>query len=170
VYLALRPTFAVAGCWQTGDIVMNSNTSIGPKGLGGWLILMILNQVRAFYDAGQTIFVDVRLLNRLPHGKAMNVAYAELLLVSAVLVLIVWATIALFRTKRNFPNLWKAMAVASILFAIVDTAMISLVLDVPIERVMDAEGTVQFVGLLIATCIWWLYLDKSVRVKNTFIN
>lgn len=149
---------------------MNSSASIGPKGIGGWLILMILNQARALYSSGQTIFADVRLLDRLPQGKAMNLIYAELLLALAVLALIVWATIALFRTKRNFPNLWKAMAVATILFAIVDTAMVSLVLDLPIERVMDEEATVRFVGLLIGTCIWWLYLGKSVRVKNTFVN
>jgi hypothetical protein len=154
----------------SGKIVMNSSTSIGPKGLGGWLILMILNQARAFYSAGQTIFENVRLLDRLPQGKAMDLVYAELLLVSAVFALVAWTTIALFRTKRNFPNLWKATSVATILFAIVDTAMVSLVLGLSIERVMDAEATVRFVGLLIWTCIWWLYLDKSVRVKNTFTN
>jgi hypothetical protein len=131
---------------------------------------MILNQARALYSTGQTIFEDVRLLDRLPQGKAMNLIYAELLLALAVLALIVWATIALFRTKRNFPNLWKTMAVATILFAIVDTAMVSLVLRLPIDRVMDTEATFRFVGLLIGTCIWWLYLDKSVRVKNTFVN
>ena len=149
---------------------MNSSDSTGPKGLGGWLILLILNQAKAYYTAGQNIFQDVRLLDRLPPGKPLNVIYAELLLVLMVLALVVWATIALFRTKRNFPRLWKAMAVGTILFAIVDTAMVSLVLGVPIERVMDGEATLQFVGLLIGTFIWWLYLDKSVRVKNTFIN
>ena len=149
---------------------MNSSDSTGPKGLGGWLILLILNQAKAYYTAGQNIFQDVRLLDRLPPGKPLNVIYAELLLVLMVLALVVWATIALFRTKRNFPRLWKAMAVATILFAIVDTAMVSLVLGLPIERVMDGEAALQFVGLLIGTFIWWLYLDKSVRVKNTFIN
>jgi hypothetical protein len=48
--------------------------------------------------------------------------------------------------------------------------MVSLALGLPIERVMDGEATLQFVGLLIGTFIWWLYLDKSVGVKNTFVN
>jgi len=53
--------------------------------------LLILNQAKAFYTAGQTIFQDVRLLDRLPPGKALNLVYAEPVLVLIALALVVWA-------------------------------------------------------------------------------
>jgi hypothetical protein len=48
--------------------------------------------------------------------------------------------------------------------------MVAIVLNVSFDLVFilkQAAGTFQ---TLVAVVVWWLYLNLSVRVKNTFVN
>jgi hypothetical protein len=62
------------------------------------------------------------------------------------------------------------MAVAALLVPIIDAGMVAIVLNVSFDLVFilkQAAGTFQ---TLVAVVVWWLYLNLSVRVKNTFVN
>ena len=55
-------------------------------------------------------------------------------------------------------------------YAATDAAMVSVMFNVPIEKVMDGQALGEFIVLIIGYGIWWWYVSVSVRVKNTFVN
>lgn len=144
-------------------------TSIGPKGLGGWLILLILGLARAAFTYIKTITEDVGLLEGLPQDKVAGV-YAEILLTAAMLALLAWVMFEMFMKRRSFPRSWKMMAVASVLYGPVDAAMVSMMLKVPFDKVMDEQAIGQYFVVVVSIGLWWWYINVSIRVKNTFVN
>jgi hypothetical protein len=163
---------AIRGGRATGGTTVNTsavNTSVGPKGLGGWFVLVMLGLARAVFVYIKTITVDVGLIHTVPQDKVAGV-YAEILLTGAMLALVAWVIVEMFMKRRTFPRLWKVMAVATIAYGAIDSVMVSVMFNVPFQKVMDEETIFQYIALIIGIAIWWCYLNASVRVKNTFVN
>ncbi len=94
----------------------------------------------------------------------------ELALNVILLVLFVWTTVELFRRRRSFPTWWKITGVTALLVPIIDAVMVAVVLDVSFDPAFILKQVAGTFQTLVAVVIWWLYLNLSVRVKNTFVN
>jgi hypothetical protein len=139
-----------------------------PRGLGGWLVLLVLGQILGIFRVLKAITDDIDLLkDATPQVHAAVVA--ELTLNAAFLALVAYVTVMMFRQSRAFPGLWKIQAVAAILVPIADAVLVTNLLNVPIARVLDEQAIGQLIGMAIAIGIWAWYLTVSKRVRNTFV-
>lgn len=146
----------------------SSESAIEPAGIGGWLIVLLVGQFLSAAWVLFTITKDVGSYKTLPTQAHLAIDL-ELTLYVVLLLLIVWATVELFRRRRSFPTWWKIMGVTALLVPIIDTVMVALMLNVSFDLAFvlrQATGTFQ---TLVSVVIWWLYLNLSVRVKNTFV-
>jgi uncharacterized membrane protein YhdT len=139
-----------------------------PAGIGGWLILLLIGQIGGAIRLLYAIVTDVNLYSRAP-PQAHIAIHIELALSLTMLGLVVWSTVQMLRERSSFPMWWKIMAVAAILFPIVNGALISAVLGVPLTRFYFLREAAQTFAVIVTVGIWWLYLNLSVRVKNTFV-
>jgi hypothetical protein len=145
----------------------NSSVVAGPKGLGGWLILLMLGQFGSILRVGKAAIDDLGLYQQTDRVGAVN---AELVLNLLLLALIIYVTVAMLRTKRSFPTLWIGQGVAAVLVPWVDILMIAAFLGVNPAQLVEGSDVAQSVGAVIAVSLWSWYLRASVRVKNTFVN
>ncbi len=140
-----------------------------PRGLGGWLILLVIGQILGMFRVLKVIFDDMDLYREV-RPEAVAAIHAELGLNVAFLILAVVTTVAMFRKLRLFPTLWIYQGLAAILLPILDVALASALLHVAPFSVLDASVGGQIVGTAIAVALWTWYLRVSVRVRNTFVN
>lgn len=76
----------------------------------------------------------------------------------------------MFRRLRSFPTLWIYQGIAAVLVPILDGVLVSVLLGVPLDGVIDAQSWGQIIATAIALVLWSWYLRVSVRVNNTFVN
>ena len=155
---ARRPTIAVP----------RVNDGTGPSGLGGWLILIMVGQLKVILIGLWTVMTcAVGIATKPQFALALT---AELLLTAPVLALGAWTTVEMFRKKRTFPAIWKVQAAAQIAYALLDCLLVSALLNVPIQSVLDEMTMAEFAVLVVGLTLWWCYMNVSIRVKNTFVN
>jgi hypothetical protein len=144
-------------------------TTVGPTGLGGWLVLVMLGQLSAILKTAKGLIDDLELSTAVPAEHA-HVVYFNLAMNIGFLALIGLTTVQMFRTKRAFPTLWKAQGVAAVVFPIVDRVVVSATMNVPVTKMFDGTAMGEMIAAPIAIVIGWWYMNASVRVKNTFVN
>ncbi len=140
-----------------------------PGGIGGWLIVLLIGQFISAAWVLFTIIKDVGSYRTVPAQAHLAIAI-ELALYVILLVLVVWTTVELFRRRRSFPAWWKMTGVAALLVPIIDTVLVAVVLDISFDLALILKQVAGTFQTLVAVVIWWLYLNLSVRVKNTFVN
>lgn len=139
------------------------------KGLGGWLIVVVIGQVTALIQVPWMIFESVDLYRSETHELVRLFLGVDAVLKGAVLALVIWTAVALFRKRRIFPLLWKIQAAALVLFVFVEAAILANLVGLPIGDLLT-ENMIR--GSLIAALWavpWAVYLTFSVRVRNTFV-
>jgi hypothetical protein len=145
-----------------------SGTGSGPSGLFGWLIMIMIGQLKVILLGLWTLITCVVGISTKP--QFAPVFTAELLLTASLLALAAWTTVEMFRKKRTFPAIWKVQAVAQLSYALLDCLLVSTLLNIPIQTVLDEKTMGEFAVLLVSLTIWWWYMNFSIRVKNTFVN
>jgi hypothetical protein len=139
-----------------------------PVGIGGWLILLLLGQVGGAIRLLLAIVADINLYGVAPPHTHIAI-HVELALNVAVLGLVLWSTIQMLGERSSFPMWWKITAVTAVLLPIVDGALVSAVLGMPFRQLYFLTEAAQTFAGIVAVVIWWLYLNLSVRVRNTFV-
>jgi hypothetical protein len=102
----------------------------------------------------------------------------EGLINAALAALYIWTTGLLFRESKQFPRFFTYQVMAPPVFLVVNGLWVSLAISMgssaPMSHVMGGVFAPREVGqtiaALIAGGIWMLYLRKSKRAANTFVN
>jgi hypothetical protein len=152
---------------STAPTTATTTEVAGPKGLGGWLILLMLGQIGSILRVLKSVADDVSLYKSVDRVAAIN---AELILNLLLLAIVVYVTVAMFRTKRSFPKLWICQGVVAILVPWIDILMVAALLGLSADQLVDGKDIAQTFGGIVGVSLWSWYLNVSVRVKNTFVN
>jgi Protein of unknown function (DUF2569) len=139
-----------------------------PAGVGGWLLYLFIGQslspvialasgVRSFTEG-----LEVWSVPGAPFAviveTALNIGFVATIAVT---------TGAMWRRDVRFPTLFGYQCLAFIVVMVVDTAAASAAFNVPVKQIVD-ESARDFAKGVIGGGIWYWYVVKSVRVKNTF--
>lgn len=161
-----------------------TTTSLGePKGIGGWLILLIIGQAVTIFQGLNTVKEYTSLLTSGNLSHLMNrgsetysssfvtLFWAELLGAGMVVILSAWILFALFGRMKIFRRLMFVFYISNVFFLLLYTG---ITLTIP-DQVFDggtgsliAQYISSLFGQMIGFGIWGTYLFKSKRVKNTF--
>jgi hypothetical protein len=142
----------------------------GPKGLGGWLILLGIGEVLAPLQIFTSMIMEY---TGLPDGTIARLPLAfagDLLIRLAMIGLCVWSAWLFFNKRAKFPKIFIVSTVAAFVSPLVLGAWVTLtsgvntLANIPTPRFL---GPYLF-GIAVAM-IWITYVLKSVRVKNTFV-
>lgn len=168
-----EPTSSVSSVGIKSDI--DKPLSDGPVGLGGWLILPILGliatpiimalsvkdyldlwNVRAFFTNFQVAFLTVELIANI----VVNVAAPLLLL---------WL---LSKKLEIFPGLYIIWICALPVFLLLDSLASLWVLGdlISVEDAFDRDTKKSIAQSVGQAILWTLYMNRSRRVANTFVN
>lgn len=161
-------------------IDLNGSNGNEPSGIGGWLILIVINVILTPILLLQTIytnfipFISNSALEKL--STASNPAYSPLWkpaiifdIASSILTLLLSiALIYLFFSKKKiFPKFFIGMLLFKILVMLIDETFI-FYLSKSTSIGISSNPTSAIVQLIIYLVIWCGYMLNSVRVKNTF--
>ena len=141
----------------------------GPKGLGGWMILIVIGQVVSTILAPLLMlrnFSQYPALWTLPELRAAIVV--EIFISVFVTMYTLYTTSMMFQSRSTFPKLYRYEWVVWGLSPVLNLACFALVTGhFPVSVLGKTLAT--SVSTLIAGALWSLYTLKSVRVRNTFI-
>jgi hypothetical protein len=160
------------------DTVVKSD---GPKGLGGWLILVglgvVISPLRIFFE-GASIFGPLLRDNVLqdvadPNSSSYVAYLAEFIYLEMFFNVIfgIWAILNLvwfFSQSTRFPAAFRYFLLANLVFLVGDTFLSTNFM--PSNEAFDAATVKSIMQSAIATAIWVPYTIVSKRVKNTFVN
>ena len=152
-----------------------------PKNIGGWLILVGIGLVISPFQLLfllNTNFVPLfrdgtleYLINPIYdsyHPFWGPLIYGEVF-INILILCISFLLIYLFFTKSyRFPHIYIFLKAFSLVFVIVDTALLPIV--VPTETVFTPETIGEIIGVAISAAIWIPYMLVSVRVNETFVD
>jgi len=138
-----------------------------PKGIGGWLILPVIGTLLSPFMTAYAAFQDaVVLLN----SSSLSTGLAAFIVVEFIYnfgLVIAWifAAVLLFRHKRLYPRFFIALLVITLIGTVLDLVVAVSVFDIKLDSGDVRSAVRSVVGL----AIWAPYMQKSKRVKNTFV-
>ena len=136
-----------------------------PKGIGGWLILPMLETLLSPLLALRGIVEIVSAFERdLTPGLKILLIFE---IIFNLCLIIGWIVVAvrLFKHKRSFPSLFITMLILSFAGPLVDAFIAVWIFEVQL-----GPDDYRYLGRgLISLLIWAPYMAKSKRVRNTFI-
>jgi len=141
------------------------------KGFGGWLILPMIGQTLSPIYALTTLAQNWKMREQfaaIPNG--LVVYYGENTLTVAMLALEVVTIFAMYSKSYLFPRLFLIQWIALLVYIILDVVLVSAVFSIPAGSLFSGDEMGKTIGSIIAGFIWVLYMFKSKRVKNTFVN
>lgn len=137
----------------------------GPSGLGGWLVLLViglpLGLIREAAGLLDAIMQPVLIASSSTSGSQILI-----ILQTGSLIYLSYLTYLFFNKRQRFKAEFCRYVAYSFLYLIV-----SIQIGTGFNRFMQAD--ISFVSVfspLVGMLIWVLYLNISVRVRNTFIN
>ena len=151
----------------------------GPRGLGGWLILVGIGLVLTPVKNAMVLFTlhlplffgDAWEQLTMPGNEHYHPMYAPLIAFETIgngafVLFGLTALVLFFRKSRRFPRWMIALQVANVLFAVGD-----MVLGMQIPEVAQSpdEGVKYIVRASVGALIWIPYMLTSKRVRNTFV-
>jgi hypothetical protein len=140
-----------------------------PAGLGGWLILPILHMFINLAVALMTILVALTVREP-PTNNESHQAVALYVLASAAIALFaIYIATRLFHKKQDVPRLMQIFYLLVFVKFAASAGLQRLFPDIQIPG-MVALSFAKILGVAIASGIWIAYFQKSVRVRNTFVN
>jgi hypothetical protein len=162
---------------QTGEL----------RGLGGWLSLVGFGLCVSPLLWSYTIFQDVKLFNdgtvqflSDPSSSVYIANYSDLLKFELIgNIVLLAANICLlnlfFRERRSFPRYYVVLLIGIPVFTAVDNALtsaafagVSADLSKTLGESVSGQGT-RVIQAFVAAIVWGLYMQKSKRVKATFV-
>lgn len=140
-----------------------------PVGFGGWLMLLAIGQalspLRTLAAMGSSSDSYNQLM-LVPNGPM--VAYGEIALLLAFLVLQLVVVVAMLRRSPWFKQLFLAQWLAIPVVFILDAALVSTVFGVPVGQVVTGNAIATSIASFVLAGLWAAYVYRSVRVRNTF--
>jgi hypothetical protein len=142
-----------------------------PAGIGGWLGLLAMGIVPA------PLFLIIRIaldwgkyeeLLSLPGG--LLAVSVEAVINVVCFVLLMAAAILMLRKSKKFPKLFFYLWLALPIMDIVDALLFIIVLNTEPRYIFTADAIATTAVSFVITGLWVLYLNKSVRARNTFIH
>lgn len=168
-----------------GEVPKQTPIDKNLKGLGGWLVLVILGlfaivlfQVYGVYES-VTMFTDgtVEFLSD-PSSEVYIPGYSGLLkfeFIAEILFLAaaVYLIYLFFKKSKKFPKYYVPFLIAAVLYAILDYTLLSSVsVSGEVKQVIDetlSEQGGEIGRAIVSALIWGAYIRKSKRVKATFV-
>lgn len=148
-------------------------------GIEGWLIIVAIGLVIAPFRSAVMMYqtypevLEPMVWNALttPGGDAYHplwgpIISAEILINAGLMVMWIIVAYKFFTKSASFTRWFIFMAIASVVFILVDALAIKLVL--PNEPLFDADTTKILIQSVIFAAIWIPYMLVSKRVKATF--
>lgn len=154
----------------------------GYEGLSGWLAIVGLGLfVRLFYSlklvyTDASYFTDgtVDSVSSLVQGYRGALGF-ELLMGVVLSLAVVYLMFLYFKKKKNFPRYFIYYLIADVVFGILGYFIMSSLAvysdearKVITDILSEQESTI--FSAIVFAAIWILYMKKSKRVKNTFVN
>jgi len=148
-----------------------------PQGVGGWLWLPVATLTLApFYIAWRAIR-NARTAasivgDETPLDLGLTV-FLEFIVTTAMLAASLWVLYLLYNRKPAFPRAFVAFLLGGIVMGVVGVLTTMFVLGSEIEVMLYPLELWDFRGLLgsiVWAAIWIPYMQRSQRVKNTFVN
>lgn len=165
---------------QSTVTVQNDNKDT-PKGIGGWLILVAIIICIAPFRIANTIYVDIykpvfttnawSLLTD-PNSEYYIPLFKHAIVIELIinfLMIVIWffVIILFFTKKKLFKNVFIGILVATPIIIVLDSILVSAVMNVD---AFDIETAKVLVQTCFAAALWSSYTLKSQRVANTFIH
>ena len=155
---------------------MPGDTRAGPRGIGGWLILaaigitlrpvlLLFSVLKTLPSYSTTTWADLTT----PGAQRYDALWAPTLLFELVanIAMLIFACVLawlFYRRKRQFPVLFVWVMSVSIVITLVDHALANAL------PLTTHTGWERYLSSVIALVAWILYILRSRRVRNTFVN
>src|SRR5262245_7213396 len=177
----------VSGARQSHDAladrthVSDAPAPSGPVGLGGWLVLVGLGLFLSPLFVVYRLWRDFVPIFRegsweaitTPGNAAYNLWWGPLILAEAFINVVIIAVsilllVLFFERSNRFPRLFVIFYVSTVLIALLEGLALSLIPQA--TAAMGIAEPLRGIGpAMIGALIWWAYMVKSRRVKNTFV-
>ncbi len=164
----------------TGEPPLSDRSNdTGPKGLGGWLILIGISVVFSPFESQEFSWGFRTFTQRWhmgssndPGSNAYHPLWAPLLIFEfvgnlAFMAAYIVLAVLFFRKSRFFPKLFIVLAISNLSFIVLDAWLGSFVLKD--EPMFDPDTLKEVIRGTIGIAIWVPYMLISKRVKNTFV-
>jgi hypothetical protein len=155
-------------CLPTGNLTGQTSADSGLKGVGGWLLflcvmLTVVNPLLIGITLANEIYTVVQ--REYVEDWLWRLVWAEMILGSLVILFGVYAGMALWKVRPH--------AVQFALTYIVILPLYVIALEVVAIVVVPNATALSFDGVaigrsLVGAIIWMAYLQRSVRVRNTY--
>lgn len=157
----------------------NSKTdSADLKGIRGWLVVLAIGQILGLL---RTFLSGVEYYSSIESGLWHSfplTLIGEGLINAALAVLYIWTTGLFFKESKHFPRFFAYQVIAPPVLFVVNGLWVALTISTssgqPISSIIGGVFAPREVGQTIAAVIaggiWMLYLRKSKRAANTFVN
>ena len=152
------------------------------KGLGGWLIMVMLVLILGLYHNVANVLQTSKCFSwytwqalTTPEGLRYNPAWEPILIFEllgnlAIIVMIVFNSVLFIQKRRGFPQWFIIMLAGSATIVIVDHIAVQSFLDIPFSRTESVKHTQQVFNVIVGCCVWIPYMCVSRRVKATFVD
>ena len=134
------------------------------EGIGGWLILFSIGLFVGLGINIKELLTDYGL-NTSSDPVLEKIIVFENIGVAIGLIFLIVVIINFFQKKRKVINLIKYYYIYIISYSILDGIIVSSYFNM-----VNAVVIVPIIQAIISAAIWISYFQRSVRVKNTFIN
>lgn len=138
------------------------------RGVWGWLIIPAVGATLAPLYIVLGIVTAVDLQPRLNPGELSTaIIWIDLVVYAVFLVAAVLLLLRLYFRRASFPRSYVVISIAAIVFAVVDTVLWMVALG---ADVFTAGYMIQTAAALAIAAAWISYMQRSVRVRETFVN
>lgn len=137
------------------------------KGIGGWLWFIAIGLVLGTFRNFMAGFEGLELLSS-PDFKIKIISYFETISLFLFVGFNIIIAIKFFEEKKIFIFYFNCYYFFLISYSVLDLAIVSLAFQIPLSDFPTEIA--QLTSNIVYALIWISYLDKSIRVKNTFIN
>lgn len=156
------------------------NRKVGPVGLGGWLILVVIGLFGSLLLKLKTLMDNIQVLGTpdwdlltTPGNEAYDpmwapTIYFEIVVLIVALMLNGVVLYLFFARKSAFKTAFIIFALLNLGISVVDAVLCSMISNFPKEGWVEVVKAIFQSGVYAA--IWIAYMVKSVRVRNTFVN
>lgn len=143
------------------------------KGIGGWLAWLAVGQVFALLIAIGCFALTFEVFGFLSalQPPAVHIAfYARTAMAFCYLILVGATTMALFRKKKYFTELFLCQWITFPVLLIVATVMLTFVTGASSSAIISPEDITAAVIAFGLEAVWVWYTHVSKRVANTMVN
>ena len=136
------------------------------EGIGGWLIVFIISLFSSLGRMARELAPENNTYVNTLSSFEKNIDTFESLAIVFAIILLVIVIINFFLKKRRITDLLIFYYSYVIIFSIIDAVLLSSYYNLDDNSIV----IIPIAGNMISAAIWISYFQRSVRVKNTFIN